>query len=257
MASCCPNSIPTSERPSAPDDNLKPRSGPFYEHKSDDRQAVIHTVDVSQRNSEYAEKTINGFRQGLYANDIVFHVGDVSQWIDEQVYNRGLGRDQKAFLSHIVLDMPSSSQHIEKAASVLHTNGTFLAFNPSITQIIALVKIVKQLYLPLVLSSVLELAPNSGGREWDLRAVIPRALTRGAKASATENDVLRIAHEDLNDGLVADLAESNSADGDNRPIHENENGVRTICRPKVGYRVAGGGFLGVWRKMKMYLLQYT
>ena len=63
--------------------------------------------------------------------------------------------------------MPSSSLHVEKAASVLGTNGNLLAFNPSITQIISIVKRVKQLDLPLVLSSVLELGPNiSGGKEW-------------------------------------------------------------------------------------------
>lgn len=63
--------------------------------------------------------------------------------------------------------MPSSALHVEKAASVLCTNGNLLAFNPSITQIISIVRKVKQLGLPLVLSSVLELGLNvSGGKVW-------------------------------------------------------------------------------------------
>ena len=161
------NGVPISRRPSGQVDDLNSRSEFSYEHSSDDRQAVIHTLDVSSKHSKHAEQIVKGFRQGLYADNVAFHVGDVSQWIDEQVCRRGLGPDEKAFLSHIVLDMPSSSHHVEKAASVLHTDGNLLAFNPSVTQIISIVKIVKQLHLPLVLKSVLELGLNvSGGKDW-------------------------------------------------------------------------------------------
>lgn len=221
-----------------------------YEHRSDDRQAVIHTVDVSQKHLKHAEKIVKGFRQGIYANEIAFHVGDVSQWIDEQVKNRGLGPDEKAFLAHIVLDMPSSSDHVEKAASVLHTNGNLLAFNPSITQIISIVNIVKRLRLPLVLDNVLELGQHSGGRDWDVRTVIPRALTRLAKAPMREDDASRNADQDFSGGTMAKPPESDTADEEDQPIHDQVGGIEMVCRPKVGYRVNGGGFLGVWRKMK-------
>ena len=249
-ASCSKNVIPSSQRSSAQDGDLKAQSQFSYEHGSDDRQAVIHTVDVSWKHSRHAEKTVKGFRQGLYANDIVFHVGDVSQWIDEQVYDRGLGLDEKAFLSHIVLDMPASFHHVEKAASVLHTNGNLLAFNPSITQIVSIVKLVKQLNLPLVLNSVLELGPYSGGRDWDVRTFIPRALTRMAKASTQEDDPSRNTDKKSKEGSVADPANSDPFDRDSQPIHDQLGGMEIVCRPKVGYRVAGGGFLGVWTKMK-------
>ena len=248
-AFCSKDGVPGSQRPLAQDGDLKAQSQLSYEHGSDDRQAVIHTVDISSKHSKHAEQTVKGFRQGLYANDIVFHVGDVSQWIDEQVYDRGLGLDEKAFLSHIVLDMPASFHHVEKAASVLHTNGNLLAFNPSITQIISIVKLVKQLNLPLVLNSVLELGPNSGGRDWDVRTFIPRALTRMAKASTREDDPSRNTDKNSEDGSVADPAESDPFDRDSQPIHDQLSGVEIVCRPKVGYRVAGGGFLGVWTKM--------
>lgn len=63
--------------------------------------------------------------------------------------------------------MPSPHQYVKKAASVLHTNGNLLAFNPSITQIISIVETVKHLGLPLVLDSCLELGLNvSGGKDW-------------------------------------------------------------------------------------------
>ena len=249
-ASCSQNGVPSSQRHSGQDGDLKAQSQLPYEHRSDDRQAVIHTVDVSWKHSKHAEKTVKGFRQGLYANDIVFHVGDVSQWIDEQVYDRGLGLDEKAFLSHIVLDMPASFHHVEKAASVLHTNGNLLAFNPSITQIISIVKLVKQLNLPLVLDSVLELGPNSGGRDWDVRTFIPRALTRMAKASTREDDPSRNTDKNSDDGSVADPTKPDPSDRNCEPIHDQLSGMEIVCRPKVGYRVVGGGFLGVWTKMK-------
>ena len=248
-ASCSKDGVPGSQRPLAQDGDLKAQSQLSYEHGNDDRQAVIHTVDISSKHSKHAEQTVKGFRQGLYANDIVFHVGDVSQWIDEQVYDRGLGLDEKAFLSHIVLDMPASFHHVEKAASVLRTNGNLLAFNPSITQIISIVKLVKQLNLPLVLNNVLELGPNSGGRDWDVRTFIPRALTRIARASTREDDPSKNKDKNSEDGSVADPAESDPFDRDSQPIHDQPGGMEIVCRPKVGYRVAGGGFLGVWTKM--------
>ena len=148
--------------------------------------------------------------------------------------------------------MPSPHHHVEKAASVLHTNGNLLAFNPSITQIISIVKLVKQLNLPLVLDSFLELGLNvSGGKEWDVRTVIPRALTRKAKAPILEHDSSGNGDKDSDDRAVAGPAEESTAEGDNHPIEDQaSSGIEIVCRPKVaGYR-AGGGFLGVWKKMK-------
>ena len=283
LTSCPQDGSQSSQEPSRQDNDLDSRSQASYEHSNDDRQAVIHTIDLSENHSRHAEKIVKGFRQvrifrsssclfgieigdlscnshfhlekamltlksgkGLYTNDIVFHVGDISSWIDEQVFNRRLGPDEKAFLSHIVLDMPSSFHHVEKAALVLHTNGKLLAFNPSITQISSIVTLVKQLNLPLVLESVLELGLHSGGREWDVRAVIPRALTRMARTATGEDDISSYADKDLDAGPVA-----GSASRDNQPTHAQVSGTEIICRPKFVHGVAnGGGFLGVWRKMK-------
>lgn len=120
----------------------------------------------------------------MYSNDIEFHLGDVSEWIDQQTNNRGLDKKDPSFLSHILLDMPNADQHIEKAASALHVNGSLLAFDPSIMQIMAIVEIVKRRYLPLRLDRVVELGSNmTGGRGLDVRAVKPRALARAAAAA--------------------------------------------------------------------------
>ena len=239
------NVAPSSQRPFGQHDHLTSRVKSSYDHKTDNRQAVIHTVDVSWDRSQHAEQMVKSFRRGLYANDIAFHVGDISDWIDQQLSDRGLGPKDNEFLSHIVLDMPSSFKHIKKVASVLHTAGSLLAFNPSITQIVSIVKIIKQLRLPLVLDSVLELGLNTGGRDWDVHTAVPRVLTRDAEAPIREDKASRNTEEDLDDGAIADASESNTAGGD-----DQISGMEIVCRPKVGYRVAGGGFLGVWKKMK-------
>ena len=100
----------------------------------------------------------------------------VSEWIDRQVSDRRLHPNDKAFLSHIILDMPAVQYHIKKAAAVLYINGTLMAFNPSIIQIMAVVELVKRQYLPLQLDRVIELGPSmTGGRDWDVRSMVPRA----------------------------------------------------------------------------------
>ena len=250
VASHSQNLTPNSQRPFGQHEHQNSRVKSSYNHMTDDRKAVIHTVDVSWDRSKHAQQIVKGFRRGMYANDISFHVGDISDWIEQQLSDRGLGPYDNEFLSHIVLDMPSSSKHIEKAASVLHTAGSLLAFNPSITQIVSIVKIINQLRLPLVLDSVLELGTNTGGRDWDIRTVVPRVLTKKAEAPVREDNASRSTEKDLDKDAIGDASESNTTGGDNQSIHNQLSGMEIICRPKVGYRVAGGGFLGVWKKMK-------
>ncbi len=62
-----------------------------------------------------------------------------------------------SFLSHIIFNMPSSSRHIENAACALHMNGGLVAFNPSITQMMSIVEIIKRKNLPLHLDQIVEL----------------------------------------------------------------------------------------------------
>lgn len=227
-----------------------------YEHSRDQRQAVIHTIDVSLKNSTHAKGVIEGFRRGMYAKDIEFHVGDVSKWIDKQVIDRGVDSKEETFLSHIVLDMPAAQRHIEKVASVLHVNGSLLAFNPSITQIMTIVELIKQQYLPLQLDRVIELGPNTtGGREWDIRSVVPRAQNQdigtGGPSAIVEDAEEQVTENSLEDVAISEVANVETRDEEAAQVlARQEASWKMVCRPKVGYRVSGGGFLGVWRKMK-------
>ena len=231
-------------------------------HRSQ-RKAIIHTVDASRDYSNYACKIVNGFQHGRYSGDVDFYVGDVSEWINHQMEIRGLnhaGPSDNAFLSHVTLDLPDSHLHIEKAASALYVDGSLLVFNPSISQIMKCVRLIKQLKLPLELDRVLELgAAMTGGREWDVRAVRPRSKDR---QKVTETKVASPEDE----FLVSNEIEAKGIEP-RRPPHmetipgrlEDEEQIRVpfdketdwemICRPMYGSLVTAGGFVGMWKKM--------
>ena len=217
------------------------------------RRAVIHTVDISATYSQHAEGVIRGFRQGIYAVNVDFHVANVSEWIDEQFEIRNADSMKvirKPFLSHTILDLPGSHDHIAQVASALHTDGILIVFNPSLTQILDCVKSIIAEEIPLWLEKVVELgAGMTGGREWDVRTVKPRALLKAEKrreeaelASGSATVALGNRSNDIEKStiLIEEQLQATSRSG---------TGWEMICRPKVGERVVGGGFLGVWRKM--------
>lgn len=83
------------------------------------RNAIIHTVDVGAQFSVLAEKNVKGFRRGIYAGNADFYVGPVETWIAQQKQLRkktGLaslaGNSEEPFVSHVILDMPSSNLRI-------------------------------------------------------------------------------------------------------------------------------------------------
>lgn len=129
------------------------------------RKAVIHTIDVSEKYSKHATKVVQGFRHGMYASNVDFHVGDVSDWVKAELSRRN---SDAPFLTHAFLDLPSTHTHLSTVASALRTDGTLIVFNPSITQIAECMQKIKQTGLPLYLDQALELGTNgtSGGRDW-------------------------------------------------------------------------------------------
>ena len=224
------------------------------EEKEVQRGAIVHSLDISSKHSEHARKMVQGFRRGMYTGDIDFHVGDVSEWIDQQISIREQERknlQDKMFLSHIILDLPSSHNHIEKAAAALHTNGDLLVFNPNVTQINACVRLVKQKMLPIRLDRILELGPAvTGGREWDIRMVKPRVLVKEENEKKI-NDAATIADKISWEGLLEGTLNPKTRDEENaRTTAEEDVGWEMVCRPKPWGRTIGGGFLAVWKKMK-------
>jgi tRNA (adenine57-N1/adenine58-N1)-methyltransferase len=198
----------------------------------DNRRAILHTLDISSKHSKHAKKIVEGFRDGIYAGNVDFHVGDVSDWIANQKATR---KTEEPFLSHVFLDLPNANHHLTNVAPALCVNGLLGVFNPSITQIAECVEAIREQKMPYLLEQVVELGASTI-REWDVRAVRPRASTRiqlpsGEAIDAIEGQVAR------DDELAKDLAQT-------------EEKWAMICRPKAGQQVVGGGFLGLWRRME-------
>jgi hypothetical protein len=218
------------------------------------RNAVIHTVDVSPKFSALAEKNVRGFRRGIYAGDTDFYVGPVEKWIAQQMQQRkktGLaalaGKNTvEPFLSHVILDMPSSNLRIPHVTPALKRNGYLVVFMPSITQIGECLQLIKDQRLPLVQEKVIELGNGiSGGRLWDVRFATKKS---GADPSswAVSSDA---------EGAVptADSGEFSASDAVSEASTEEPSKVGEsvlVCRPKVGVRIQGGGFVGIWRRIE-------
>ena len=204
---------------------------------------------------------MQGFRRGMYAGSIEFHIGNVAEWLEcrlEERRRHGFTTEDMPFLQHAFLDLPNSHRHLEKVASALKTNGALIALNPSITQIAEGVEMVKKQGLPLALDRVLELGPTmTGGKEWDVRVVNPkktdlpqqRILSPPEKGPTQNHDAAKglSAAEEVVPGIHEDVLTEVSGEAD----EEAEKKWAMVCRPKVGLRITGGAFIGVWKKMRI------
>ncbi|KAF1838717.1 hypothetical protein BDW02DRAFT_636148 [Decorospora gaudefroyi] len=200
-----------------------------------DRRAIIHSLDIHSRHSKHAKKIVGDFRHGMYAGNVDFHVGDVSDWIAAQRTSR---KTEEPFLSHVILDLPNADTHLANIATALHVNGLLGVFNPSITQIAACVDLIREQRLPYLLHQVVELGAATI-REWDVRNVKPRAsLKKPESQPPSESTSNPEAEHKARDGeLAEDLA-------------QREEKWAMVCRPKVGQQVVGGGFLALFKRMK-------
>ncbi|EAW10700.1 tRNA (adenine-N(1)-)-methyltransferase [Aspergillus clavatus NRRL 1] len=216
------------------------------------RRAVIHTVDVSPKFSAHAEKIVRGFRRGIYAGNVDFYVGHVENWITEQKKQRaaptslfsGSGKVDP-FLSYAILDMPSAHLRIPHVAPILKRDGLLTVFMPSVTQVGDCVELIRRESLPFILEKVVELGSGiSSGRLWDVRLAVkksradPSSWTESADSVDADRDV--VSETDVESAPAAPAPEEGS---------KEEDSV-LVCRPKVGTRIVGGGFIGVWRRIE-------
>ncbi|KAB8278943.1 S-adenosyl-L-methionine-dependent methyltransferase [Aspergillus minisclerotigenes] len=217
------------------------------------RRAIIHTVDVSPKFSAHAEKTVRGFRRGLYAGNVDFYVGHVENWIAEQKRLRTptslLPLTQKTadpFLSYAILDMPASHQRIPHVAPILKENGVLAVFMPSITQIGDCVDLIRRQKLPFILEKVVELGPGiSSGRQWDVRFAVKKSRADPSswnESSEPSEGAVQQDRDALDEGSVESVSVPEEAP-------KEEDSV-LVCRPKVGSRIVGGGFVGIWRRIE-------
>lgn len=206
------------------------------------RRAVLHTLDISAKHSRHARQIVKGFRHGMYARNVDFHVGDVSAWIASQ---KVLRKTEEPFLSHVFLDLPGADRHLANVASALRVNGIVGVFNPSITQVADCVEMIRKHRLPYLLDQVVELGVGTM-RLWDVRAVTPRATLKKVEESEEESESSTPPASDEREAVEGQKAR------DEALVEELEKQKESVmvCRPKVGETVVGGGFLGLWRRME-------
>lgn len=206
------------------------------------RKAIIHTVDISAKHSKHATKIVRGFRRGIYAGDVDFHVGDLPDFFSSQSNNR------KQYLSHVILDMPSPEDRLGLVCEHLKDDGRLLIFNPSVTQMVDCVERITLDGLPLHLERVVEMAGVfAGPRDWDIRI----AKIKNPQLLKTEDEQPVVERQP---GFLGRLSKAMSRWLSPKPASAPDTGklrnYAFICRPKAGDRVAVGGFVGVWRRKR-------
>lgn len=189
---------------------LSPEDQAAYDTYLSSRRAILHTLDRNAKHSRGAHKLIRNFRRSLYFSNIDFHVGTISEYISTRLE----GTEQAPFLSHAILDLPSAEEHAELVIKALHPNAQLIIFNPSISQIADFQAWAVTTKQPIRLEKVIELPIST--------------MADGGKGGGggKEWDVKTVIPRD----------------------DEGEGKMVQVMRPKVGDRVAGGGFVAVMRR---------
>ncbi|KAJ5086710.1 hypothetical protein NUU61_008017 [Penicillium alfredii] len=221
------------------------------------RNAIIHTVDVSPNYSALAEKNVRSFRRGLYAGSVDFYVGPVEHWIAQQTKQRTktgvlsslTGKTTvDPFVSHVLLDMPSAELRIPHVAPLLKRDGFLVVFAPSVTQIGDCLQLIRRQRLPFVQEKVVELGAGlTSGRLWDVRFALKKSGADPSSWGASTDA------DDAASGAEADEESSGAVDSppeiSSPEETPKEEDAVMVCRPKVGVRTLGGGFVGIWRRI--------
>lgn len=211
------------------------------------RGAVIHSVDIKPNFAKHAEKIVRGFRRGIYTGEVDFYVSPVENWIAEQTRRRTSGQFIKKvhpFLSYAILDMPSAHTRMPQVAPIMKIDGVLAIFMPNITQIADCVEILRRQRLPFSHEKTVELGTGiSSGRLWDVKFAIKKAASNNAvdRKRAAEGENQTDSGEGASES-EPDLSASSEKS-------EEENTVLT-CRPKVGERIVGGGFVAIFRRIQ-------
>ncbi|KAG5969561.1 hypothetical protein E4U58_001335 [Claviceps cyperi] len=207
----CEATIRRSDDPSPTRLNLDPATEEAFDQYKASRRAVLHTLDNKLRHSQAAYRLIRNFRRAQYLSSIDFHVGSIDKYLSERLEKSG-GRP---FLSRAILDLPSAQDNAGRVVEALLPNGILVVFKPSISQIGEFQKWYTVNKIPLRLEKVLELP-----------------------VSTTSDGV-----HDAGGGRHWDVKTVSP-----RRSQGEEGKLVQVMRPKVGERIAGGGFVAILRR---------
>ncbi|EKJ69838.1 hypothetical protein FPSE_09968 [Fusarium pseudograminearum CS3096] len=173
------------------------------------RRAVLHTLDQNAKHSGGANKLVRQFRRSLYYPTVDFHVGSIGDYVASRLAET----DEKPIFSHAILDLPSVEDYASPVIQALHPNGLLVVFAPSISQIARFQAWISKTKQPLRQERVIEL---------DVSTTADGVLDTGG---GKEWDVKTVVPR---------------SDPEAIPVQ--------VMRPKVGDRLSGGGFIGVYRR---------
>ncbi|KAI5290284.1 hypothetical protein KEM54_001970 [Ascosphaera aggregata] len=225
------------------------------------RGAILHTVDISPAYSMHAETIVRGFRRGIYAGNVDFYTSPVENWIEDQMDQRrqrqqldesSKGEEEEeeemAFLQYAILDMPAAHERIPHVSRILNVDGILAVFMPSVTQIGDCVQLINKLRLPLMLEKAVELGTGlSSGRIWDVRT----AMVRRPKPAAIYTKPTSSNEGDADEEAKGDEPSTDAKIESEHDVARTERQPVLVCRPKVGDKIVGGGFVGIWRKIRL------
>lgn len=98
---------------------LEDATGP-HESLPDMREAILHTTDIVQKHAEHARNIVHGFRHGLYASNIDFHVGSMEDFFKrtgekESFHQRGQSHAQEDSADSIELEQGEAAIVVSEA----------------------------------------------------------------------------------------------------------------------------------------------
>jgi hypothetical protein len=175
------------------------------------RRAILHTLDQKPKHTHAAYKLVRNFRRAQYLPSVDFHIGSIDDYLSSRLSQSG----GQPFLSRAILDLPSAHENAERVVESLLPNGILILFKPSISQIADFQKWATETRQPLRLEKVLELPVST--------------------TSDGVHDAGGGRHWD-----VKTVVPKASQAGDGKIVQ--------VMRPKVGERIAGGGFVAVLRR---------
>ena len=173
------------------------------------RRIVLHTLDRNEKHASQAYKFVRDFRRAQYLPSIDFHTNTTIS-----TFFSSRDSPSTPFLSRAILDLPSAQDHASPVISSLLPSGLLVLFAPSISQIAEFQEWC--IGRSLRLERVLEL-PTTG---------VSDTMPDGSGGRLWDVKVVKPRGDEAEDGKM----------------------VR-VMRPKVGDRVAGGGFVAVFRKL--------
>lgn len=147
--------------------------------------AILHSIDRNEAHSNVGTKTIKNFRRGMYLDDVTFHIADSPEsWLQGAHEWRNLENNVNeahydGFLSGAFLDLPDISPNISPIVQELKQDAPLIVFCPSVTQIMDVLKTIKDNEGQIKLTHIktIQLMPGMGGglQEWDTRYTMIRA----------------------------------------------------------------------------------